>query len=77
MLDTEAEIETEVVAKLKLAPKLLVSLVSRHVRLPPDVREMSKFHACASRLGRLQSAGWPKDCVKIAVTVQSIEPISG
>jgi hypothetical protein len=45
VLDTEAEIEAEFVAKNKLAPQFLVALVRRHSGLGPDMAEVSEFHA--------------------------------
>ena len=44
VLDTEAEVEAEVVAKRKLTPELLVALMRRHAELAPDMGEVSEFH---------------------------------
>jgi hypothetical protein len=44
VLDTEAEVEAEVVAERKLTPELLVALMRRHAGLAPDMGEMGEFH---------------------------------
>src|ERR1700720_2612645 len=44
MLDREAIIEAQFVAKLELAPKLLVALRRAHAGLAPDVGEVGKLH---------------------------------
>ena len=47
VLDTEAEVEAEVVAVRKLAPELLVALMRSHARFAPDMGEMGEFR-CGS-----------------------------
>src|SRR5512140_2706598 len=48
MFDAEAVVEAKVVAQLKLAPQLLITLVRAHARFAPDMRKMRELHEAVS-----------------------------
>jgi len=49
MFDAKAEVETRFVSERQLTPELCVTSRGSHSRFVPDVREVGKFHRCASR----------------------------